>query len=247
MSDNNLYGLNVSENPEQKELIRLCETHWKNMPVVFCQGDAGTGKTIVTAAVALSLLASKTYNNIYYIREPQEVGKSLGFLPGDMKEKYNVYLTGLQQNLAQLARWTKHNPQDYMAKFQCIPPQYCRGATFDDAFIIVDEAQNLRYDTLQMLITRLGKYSKMVVLGSMNQIDIPGMHRNDNDLSTIIRLMRENFPYNVGYVELTKSERSDLCGQFDKVLTDYKTAHPEETHNYKSLEERLLLKRELDK
>ncbi len=223
-------GLDVSENRGQTELVRLIEVDWKSMPVVFCEGDSGTGKTITSIAAALSL--RKRYGKIFYIREPQEVGKSLGFLPGKLEDKYGVYLEGLNDNLEHLAKFADHNVKDWQEQIEAVAPQYCRGRSFENAIVIVDEAQNLRWDTLQMLITRMGKFTKLVFLASTNQIDVPGMTATDNDFATICSLLREQFPDQIGYVHLTQSERSPYCAAFDQALTAFKVAHPEQVHNF---------------
>ena len=95
---NNILGISFAHNPEQKELIRLMNQD--SHPVIYCTGDAGTGKTFTAVAAAIDLvMCQKKYTKIFYVREPLEVGKSLGFLPGDIGEKYGVYLDGLNDNL----------------------------------------------------------------------------------------------------------------------------------------------------
>lgn len=118
-------GINFRDNPEQRELIRLMNENKK--PVIYCFGNAGTGKTFTAIAAALDLVKiQKKYRKIYYIREPLEVGRSLGFLPGDLGEKYGVYLDGLHDNLEHISEYCGINVNDMKRSIECIPPQFTR-------------------------------------------------------------------------------------------------------------------------
>lgn len=280
-NDIKLFGIDFGENPEQRELIRLINEDWRTTPYVFCDGNAGTGKTFATLVAALNLVINcdhGDYYKIFYVREPQEVGKSLGFLPGNLDDKYGVYLEGLNDNLEHIAFFANkaglfqnapevplekgHNSSGhksrkekyeernnkmsygnghqskYAAKkkafsavasfkerIECVPPQFVRGRSFQNAIIIVDEAQNLSFDSLQTLMTRVGGYTKMIFLGSSNQIDVPGMTKEDNDFDMAYELAKKT-----GFaqkVTLVKSERSECAARIDEVFTEYKTAHPD--------------------
>jgi predicted ribonuclease YlaK len=219
---NNVLGISFSHNPEQKELIRLMNEEGR--PVIFCTGDAGTGKTFTALVAALGLVFDKKYRKIFYIREPLEVGKSLGFLPGDIGEKYGVYLDGLNDNLEHICDNNKSlNVNNLKTLIECIPPQFVRGRSFENAILLVDEAQNLSLDTIHTLMTRIGKFCKIVFMGSMNQIDIRGKTADNNDFMTAYEIVKD-LDNIVGYVRLIKSERSEYCKILDEAFTNYKYA-----------------------
>lgn len=224
MSNSTILGIPFGSNKEQLELIRLINTNDK--PVIFCFGDAGTGKTFATLAASLDLIQQRKYKHIYYIREPKEVGRSLGFLPGNIDDKYNVYLEGLFDNIEHICAFSKTNPQEMATKIECMPPQFVRGRSFENSIIIVDEAQNLELTTIQTLLTRIGKYCKIILLGSMNQIDLPRMTAQDNDFKRAYSII-EGFNF-VGGITLIKNERSEYAAALDKAFSDYKIEHTEE-------------------
>ena len=221
-----ILGIDFTKNPEQRELVRLMNESFTSTPIICALGNAGTGKTFTALAAALDLVRiQKKYSKIYYIREPLEVGKSLGFMPGDLDEKYGVYLNGLYDNLEEISRFSGINANDLKHSIKSIPPQFTRGSSWTDAIVIVDEAQNLSLDTIQTIATRIGKYCKLVLLGSMNQIDIRGKSKNNNDFATAIEIL-ENIDLNIfKKVELIKSERSEYCEVIDKAFSDYKESH----------------------
>ena len=221
----NILGIDFSKNPEQRELIRLMNEN--NSPVIYCFGNAGTGKTFCTIAAAVDLVKiQKKYSKIFYIREPIEVGHSLGYVPGDVSEKYGVYLGGLYDNLDSINRFSGISPRDMLMSIECIPPQYTRGRSFPKgSIIIIDEAQNLSLTTLQTLLTRFSKFSKVVLLGSFNQIDIKNKTEENNDFLTSYKILSniddDNFV--VKSVTLVKPERSDYCALIDDAITKYKS------------------------
>lgn len=221
---NNVLGISFAHNPEQKELIRLMNQD--SNPVIYCTGDAGTGKTFTAVAAALDLvMCQKKYTKIFYVREPLEVGKSLGFLPGDIGEKYGVYLDGLNDNLEHICEINESlNINNLKSYIECIPPQFVRGRSFERAILIVDEAQNLSLDTIHTLMTRIGKWCKIVFMGSMNQIDIRGRTAEDNDFMISYDIVKD-LEGIVSYVRLIKSERSEYCKVLDEAFSRYKYSH----------------------
>ena len=220
---NNVLGISFAHNPEQKELIRLMNQD--SNPVIYCTGDAGTGKTFTAVVAALDLVMQKKYSKIFYVREPLEVGKSLGFLPGDIGEKYGVYLDGLNDNLEHICEFnTSLNVNNLKSMIECIPPQFVRGRSFERAILIVDEAQNLSLDTIHTLMTRIGKFCKIVFMGSMNQIDIRGRTAEDNDFMISYDIVKD-LEGIVSYVRLIKSERSEYCKVLDEAFSNYKYSH----------------------
>ena len=217
---NSILGIDFSHNPEQKELIRLMNQD--GLPVIFCTGDAGTGKTFTATAAALDLVFQKKYNKIFYVREPLEVGRSMGFLPGDLGEKYGVYLDGLNDNLEHICEINGGlNVNNLKTLIECIPPQFVRGRSFERAILLVDEAQNLSLDTIHTLMTRIGKFCKIIFMGSMNQIDIRGKTAKNNDFMTAYNIV-SHLEGIVGSVRLVQSERSEYCKILDEAFANYK-------------------------
>lgn len=216
-----ILGIDFTKNKEQRELIRLMNDNIT--PVVYCFGNAGTGKTFCAIAAAIDMVKiQKKYNRIFYVREPLEVGKSLGFLPGTLNEKYGVYLDGLYDNLEHIHDFSGINVNDMEALIECVPPQYTRGRSIENAVILIDEAQNLSLDTIQTLLTRMGRYCKVVLMGSMNQIDIRGKTKDDNDFKTSYEILNALPDKIVQSVELVKSERSEYCQIIDEAFQKYK-------------------------
>lgn len=220
-----ILGIDLSDNPEQRELVRLINENGK--PIIFCVGDAGTGKTFTAVASAIELIkVKKKYSKVYYIREPIEVGKSLGFVPGTVEEKFGVYLGGLEDNLYNISQITGLNINDMKACIEPLAPQYIRGRSFPEgSLLLVDEAQNLSLETIQMLSTRIGKYSKIIFLGSLNQIDLKGKTKENNDFKLAYEILTnylEDSENLIGYVELVKSERSEYCKLLDEAFNKYK-------------------------
>ena len=198
-------GISTKGNKEQAELIRLIFE--KNRPVIFGTGNAGTGKTFIALASALQLVRDRRYGKIIYTREPEEVGKSLGFLPGDLEDKFNVYMRGLYDNLEHIEQAGQIKMNDALEKIECVPLQFLRGASFENTIVIVDEAQNLDMNSIKTVLTRIGKFCKVILLGSIKQIDNDKQcKRKECDFTKAQRLLRDQ--EFVGNVELVKSMRS---------------------------------------
>lgn len=247
-SNYELFGFDFRENEEQKELIRLINIDPLIMPVVFCKGDAGTGKTFAALAGSLNLVRGKKtkrrYKNLYFIREPVEIGHRLGYLKGTAEDKYGPYLGPLLDNYNHLMvnvktdqafQWKepkKKKDDEDKPMYEELPsdiiplaPEFVRGRSFQDAIIIVDEAQNLTLDELQTLVTRLGDNSKMVIIGSPNQIDVSDQTYDDNAFEKAYEILKPTGL--IGYVELTKAMRSGFVTDFDQRFTKYKLEHPQ--------------------
>ena len=213
------FGVSFKNNKEQQELVRLMAEQDK--PIVICVGDAGTGKTMAALAGALDLQSDKRYRKIIYGRNPVPLGRDMGYMPGGLEEKYNPYLGGMYDNLESIARLSafKPNPNDLTQRIEVLPIAYLRGRSFTDTVLIIDEAQNLDITCLKTILTRMGAYSKVVLLGSMNQIDEPAQRKKAAcDFQQAIDKIKD-LPY-VGYVELTKSMRSPWCAEIDALLSE---------------------------
>lgn len=145
----------------------------KNYDLVFGIGPAGTGKTYLAMAMALSFLQNKSVNRIILTRPAVEAGEKLGFLPGDMYQKINPYLRPLYDALFDLAQTEQANRLMEKNIIEIAPLAYMRGRTLNSSFIILDEAQNTTKEQMKMILTRAGSDSKMVVTADITQIDLP--------------------------------------------------------------------------
>jgi phosphate starvation-inducible protein PhoH and related proteins len=146
--------------------------------IVMCSGPAGTGKTYLAVAMAVAALKLDSIRKIVLVRPAVEAGESLGFLPGDLQAKINPYLRPLLDALHEMmdhdliARYTEED------LIEVIPLAYMRGRTLNEAFIILDEAQNTTVAQMKMFLTRMGLGSKIVVSGDVTQIDLPSKSRS---------------------------------------------------------------------
>ncbi|MCX6551901.1 MAG: PhoH family protein [Acidobacteria bacterium] len=141
--------------------------------IVFGIGPAGTGKTYLAMAQAISCLLAKKVNRIILARPAVEAGEKLGFLPGDLQEKVNPYLRPLYDALYDLMDAERAERLVERGTIEIAPLAFMRGRTLNDAFVILDEAQNTTSEQMKMLLTRLGFGSKAVVTGDITQIDLP--------------------------------------------------------------------------
>lgn len=141
--------------------------------IVFCAGPAGTGKTYLAVAMAVAALKQERIRKIVLVRPAVEAGESLGYLPGDLQAKINPYLRPLLDALREMMdhdQIRRYTDQDLI---EVIPLAYMRGRTLNEAFIILDEAQNTTISQMKMFLTRMGRGSKIVVSGDTTQIDLP--------------------------------------------------------------------------
>jgi phosphate starvation-inducible PhoH-like protein len=153
----------------QREYINKIE---KNS-IVFGIGPAGTGKTYLAVAMAVKAFKSKEVSKIILTRPAVEAGESLGFLPGDMQDKVDPYLRPLYDALGDMFGGEAFQKHIERGLIEVAPLAYMRGRTLDDAFIILDEAQNTTQEQMKMFLTRMGFSSKIVVTGDVTQIDLP--------------------------------------------------------------------------
>ncbi len=153
----------------QKKLVRASESN----DVVFAVGPAGTGKTYTAVALAVRDLKNSLVKKIILTRPAVEAGESLGFLPGDLKEKIDPYLRPLYDALDDMIQIDKLNYFMQNRIIEVAPLAYMRGRTLDNAFIILDEAQNATVTQIKMFLTRLGPSAKCIITGDLSQIDLP--------------------------------------------------------------------------
>jgi phosphate starvation-inducible PhoH-like protein len=145
----------------------------KQFDVVFGIGPAGTGKTYLAMATAVSALLHREVSRIILVRPAVEAGEKLGFLPGDLYEKVNPYLRPLYDALYDMIETEKANKLVERGDIEIAPLAFMRGRTLNDSFIILDEAQNTTSEQMKMFLTRLGFNSKTVITGDITQIDLP--------------------------------------------------------------------------
>ncbi|MDD2269641.1 MAG: PhoH family protein [Eubacteriales bacterium] len=145
----------------------------KNNIIVFGVGPAGTGKTFLAVALAVTALKSKQVSRIILTRPAVEAGERLGFLPGDLQSKIDPYLRPLYDALGEMLGGDTFRAYQEKGTIEIAPLAYMRGRTLDDSFIILDEAQNTTPEQMKMFLTRLGNNSKAIVTGDITQIDLP--------------------------------------------------------------------------
>ncbi len=182
-----LYGVggNIirAKSKNQRKLVEMAE---KN-DLMFAIGPAGSGKTYTAIALAVKALKEKQVRRIILTRPAVEAGEKLGFLPGDLKEKLDPYLQPLYDALgdmvpgAQLAKYLEEGT------VQIAPLAYMRGRTLDNAFVILDEAQNVTLSQIKMFLTRMGPSAKFIVTGDLTQIDLP--RASDSGLAKALGLL----------------------------------------------------------
>ncbi len=155
--------------PNQRKYVEAIETN----DMVFGLGPAGTGKTYLAVAMAVSALLAKKVSRIILVRPAVEAGERLGFLPGSLQEKVDPYLRPLYDALYDLLDPVKVDKMLETNVIEVAPLAFMRGRTLNDAFIIMDEAQNTTNEQMKMFLTRLGNASKAVITGDLTQIDLP--------------------------------------------------------------------------
>jgi phosphate starvation-inducible protein PhoH and related proteins len=162
------------KSPNQRRYLEAIETH----DMVFGIGPAGTGKTYLAVAMAISALIAKKVNRIILARPAVEAGERLGFLPGTLQEKIDPYLRPLYDALYDMIEPEKVDRYLEKNVIEIAPIAFMRGRTLNDSFVILDEAQNTTSEQMKMFVTRLGFNSKAVITGDVTQIDLPNARRS---------------------------------------------------------------------
>ena len=197
-----LYGTKGSpikaKTVNQQKLVKAVH----DFDLVFALGPAGTGKTFISVAMAVKSLKNKQVKKIIITRPAVEAGENLGFLPGDLKEKIDPYLRPIYDALNDMIPYEKL--KFYMEReiIEIAPLAYMRGRTLNNAFILLDEAQNTTPMQMKMFLTRMGPDSKMIVTGDTSQIDLPSNQRSG--LKEAVRILVE--VNSIGFVELSERD-----------------------------------------
>ena len=203
-ADNNVivYGNNGAiiraRTVNQQRLVEL----YDSCDLLFATGPAGSGKTYTAIALAVRALRDKQVKRVILTRPAVEAGEKLGFLPGDLKDKLDPYLQPLYDALNDMIPPLKL--QKYMedGTVQIAPLAYMRGRTLDNAFVILDEAQNTTLSQIKMFLTRMGRNAKFIVTGDVTQIDLP--RRNDSGLTRAMKIVEGI--RGIGFVEFDKRD-----------------------------------------
>ncbi len=182
----------------QQKLVKLYQTK----DLLFAIGPAGSGKTYTAIALAVQALKNKQVRRIILTRPAVEAGEKLGFLPGDMKEKLDPYLQPLYDALNDMIPAAKLGKYLDEGTVQIAPLAFMRGRTLDNAFVILDEAQNTTFPQIKMFLTRMGRNAKFIVTGDITQIDLP--KPSDSGLTAAINLLSK--VKGIGIVQFDKRD-----------------------------------------
>ncbi|MFK7810926.1 MAG: PhoH family protein [Maribacter sp.] len=203
-----------AKTPNQRKLVEAA----KKNDMVFAIGPAGTGKTYTGVALAVKALKEKEVKRIILTRPAVEAGENLGFLPGDLKEKLDPYMQPLYDALRDMISPEKLTHYIENGTIQIAPMAFMRGRTLDNAFVILDEAQNTTHAQMKMFLTRMGKNAKFLITGDPGQIDLP--RRVTSGLKEAILVLQNVEGIEVIYLDETDVVRHKLV---KKVIAAYKS------------------------
>jgi phosphate starvation-inducible PhoH-like protein len=209
----NPISFKIQLNEEQKVAKQLI----LDSPVVLLKGMAGSGKTLVACQVALDLVFKKDIERIIITR-PTVAKEEIGFLPGDLKEKMDPWLAPIYANLYMLYDKAKIDKMIQDQTIEIVPFAFMRGRTFPDAFVIVDECQNITHGQTEMILGRLGKGGKMVFCGDITQTDLK--NKKDSGIGFFTRL-EENIK-GVKIVTLKTNHRHEIVEPILKLYSEYR-------------------------
>ena len=215
----------------QQRLVDLV----KDNDLVFALGPAGTGKTYISVALAVRALKNKVVKKLIITRPAVEAGENLGFLPGDLKEKIDPYLRPIYDALNDMIPFEKLRYYMERQIIEIAPLAYMRGRTLNNAFILLDEAQNTTPMQMKMFLTRMGPDSKMIITGDTTQIDLPGNQRSG--LKEATRILRD--VRGIGFMELTEKDVvrhrlvRDIIEAYNRENKEYKEKETTPTESQK--------------
>jgi phosphate starvation-inducible PhoH-like protein len=207
----------IPRSEKQKKYVRAL----KESEIIISAGPAGTGKTFLAVAIALTMLLDKKIERIILSRPAVEAGERLGFLPGDMREKVDPYLRPLYDSLYDLLDFEKIQKKIEVGDIEIAPLAFMRGRTLKNSFAILDEAQNATDTQIKMFLTRIGENSKIVINGDPSQIDLPnkslsGLNRSKELLGHLNEISVVDFDH-------TDVVRNPLVSKIVKAYSDQKT------------------------
>ena len=207
----------IPRSEKQKKYVRAL----KESEIIISTGPAGTGKTFLAVAEALTMLLDKKIEKIILSRPAVEAGERLGFLPGDMREKVDPYLRPLYDSLYDLLDFEKIQKKIEVGDIEIAPLAFMRGRTLKNSFAILDEAQNATDTQIKMFLTRIGENSKIVINGDPSQIDLPnkslsGLNRSKKLLGHLKEISVVDFDH-------TDVVRHPLVSKIVKAYSDQKT------------------------
>lgn len=216
-----IFGLNARNKEQQMALNLLMD---ESVPVVSMMGSAGTGKTLLAIAAALEYVINREekYEKIIVSRSVMPMGKDIGFLPGSMEEKMAPWVAPIQDNLDTLFSNKENKDLDPLAHYkdkgviQVEALTYIRGRSLNNAFIIIDECQNMTTHEIKTVLTRVGENTKIVLTGDIEQIDNIYLNETTNGLTYAIEKLKDSEL--TGHVTLTKGERSKVATLAAKLL-----------------------------
>ena len=207
----------IPRSEKQKKYVRAL----KESEIIISAGPAGTGKTFLAVAVALTMLLEKKIERIILSRPAVEAGERLGFLPGDMREKVDPYLRPLYDALYDLLDFEKIQKKIEVGDIEIAPLAFMRGRTLKNSFAILDEAQNATDTQIKMFLTRIGENSKIVINGDPSQIDLP--NKSLSGLSRSKKLLGHLKEISVIDFDHTDVVRHPLVSKIVKAYADQKT------------------------
>ena len=187
--------------PRTENQLKLVKAYEQN-DMVFAVGPAGSGKTYTAIALAVRALKNKEVKKLILCRPAVEAGEKLGFLPGDMKDKIDPYLQPLYDALEDMIPASKLKEYMELNIIQIAPLAFMRGRTLNDAFVILDEAQNTTIPQIKMFLTRMGWNTKMIITGDLTQVDLPSSQRSG--LSHALTLLKSI--NGIAIIEMTKKD-----------------------------------------
>ena len=207
----------IPRSEKQKKYVRAL----KESEIIISAGPAGTGKTFLAVAVALTMLLEKKIEKIILSRPAIEAGERLGFLPGDMREKVDPYLRPLYDSLYDLLDYEKIQKKIEVGDIEIAPLAFMRGRTLKNSFAILDEAQNATDTQIKMFLTRIGENSKIVINGDPSQIDLP--NKSLSGLNKSKKLLGHLKEISVVDFDHTDVVRHPLVSKIVKAYSDQKT------------------------
>ncbi len=211
-------------------------TSMEKYDIVLAIGPAGTGKTYLAVIQAVSMLKKGIIKRIVLTRPAVEAGENLGFLPGDLKEKVDPYLTPLYDALHDMLGVEQTDKLIEKKVIEIAPLAYMRGRTLEDAFVILDEAQNTTTSQMKMFLTRLGFNSKMVITGDITQIDLN--HGNKSGLIEAAKVLKDVEEIKILYLTGDDVVRHPLV---QKIIESYEKDKIEDNKQIRQIKERLIV------